>query len=348
MSAWGAEESATSISVSGSGEVQPDSNISIHCDLPASFPPGLGIPDVINKIQAAIAIITALVGLPMTLYLLVIIIKFKLHNNRPFFLYLQILVVQIAYYLVIPLTILISGIVGHWVFGEGICNVNSVIHDTYAMFRFSMMFALTFDRFLYIFLPFSYSKYGGKVIWLILCLIWVLSLIRVILPLHGIMNCFAYIPSFKTCTLSSQCSEECKYFGAASITFIVSAGVVLPLIMYIGIFIKARRIMKRKNTNQDSVSTSGDPQRNKFLITVFSLLISIIFGTFPAFSLYIVTLFYPKPVAGILITNMLIGRTFFNLIPIFDAFAFSRYQEIKKISANLIKSFMSHFKRLRE
>jgi len=74
----------------------------------------------------------------------------------------------------------------------------------------------------------------------------------------------------------------------------------------------------------------------KRFVTVSILLISIM-GTTPAFTLYMASIFHSAPNRILLIVNMLVGRTSFNIIPFFDAIAFSRHQDIKKVSMQIFR-----------
>ncbi len=338
------------------GENFTENGTVFRCGLGPGLPPSLGIPDAINKVQATIAVLTAVVGLPLNIYLLIIILNFKvLRNQRSLKLSLQIIVIEIVYHLVIPLTIFTSGISGRWLYGEAICNITGMIHDAFAMFRFSMTLVLTIDRFIYIFGPFVYARHGGVIAWSLSCLMWILSLVRVVVPLYGVLDCFAYIPTFKTCTAFSGCSRPCEIFVAVSISFIVFTGVVLSLILYIVIFIKVKHIAKTHMNNNSVMSLVNSliikrnvqqayihmQRRRKVLVTAFLLLISIVGGTTPAFTLYIISLFYRQPNIIIFITNMLIGRTFFNLIPVFDAIAFTRHGDIRIATEKIRRSLKS-------
>ena len=313
-------------------------NSSYRCGLPPDFDPSLGIPDVINAIQATLAVLTALIGLPATSYLFYIIIRHRQLHQRCFYLCLQILGVEILYYLVIPATILASSIARRWVFGEIVCNLTGMLHDAFPLFRFFILFVLTFDRLVYIFWPHFYDRNGGRVVWSLTVSILILLLVRVTIPLRGVLDCFVYIPDFKTCSVHSNCSKSCEIFAALSVSAILMAGVALPFIMYMYIFAKIKHLYRQRaksegtNLERSMQERVEKVKRNRgILITIFSLLLSIIIGTFPAFTLYITTLFYGRPTTGVLIANMLVGRTFFNLIPVFNVFAFSRHNSIKPI-----------------
>lgn len=333
-------------SESGSGEL-PDDNATFRCNLPPFLPPSLGIPNVINLLQAVIAITTAMVGLPLNAYLLVIILKNKvLHQLSPF-LSLQIIIVEIVYQAVIPVLVLTSGITGTWVFGEVLCNIAGIIHDGFPAFRCSMTLVWTIDRFIYVFSPNYYSKHGEKLAWFLSGCVWVFSLVRVLVPLYGVLDCYTYIPTFKTCTTFSGCSKSCENFVASSITLIVSTGVILPLVLYIIIFVKLKQVMGQHNNSQKNIEPSivRLRRRNKILITVFLLVISLIGGTTPSTIGYVISLFHRVISVPIFIFNMLVGRTFFNLIPVFDALVFTRILTKRKTQAEKTKSMeMQHSK----
>ncbi len=329
---------------SGSGIVPDD----FHCGLPPFLPSFLNIPNAVNIVQGLIAAIAFLIGLPMNIYLLIIIIKYPSLHERSFFLSLQIIIAEIAYYVIVIPTILASSITGTWIFGEVVCNMTGMMHDAFALFRFSMMFVLTVDRFISIFGPFFYCRHGGKIAALLSMIMWLLTLVRIVTPLYGVLDCYNYIPTFKTCTVFSGCSDSCEIFAGVSIAFIVFTGVILPSSLYAIIFIKVRklfsasynlnissRMSEDKSESVTATEISRNQRKKKIITTMFFLLLSLIGGTTPAFVLYIISLFYRQPNFVIFVVNMLVGRTFFNLIPVFDVIAFSRNGDIREISLEL-------------
>ncbi len=323
-----------------------------ECGLSPEFPDFLQIPEAVNTIQAFIAMLSAAVGLPLNLFLLAVIIKYPALHQQSLFLSLQIIGIEILYHLTIPFTILISTISGYWVLGNVVCNVSGMIHDAFAMFRFTMTFVLTVDRFMSVYKPFLYFKHGKKISWGLSAIVWFVTLIRIILPLTGILDCFVYIPTFKTCTVYAGCSRSCEYFAAWSIGLIVLLGVVLPVILYAIIFCIIRRITRYHISMQDSVRSgirrvtqvSSELEHYKMTInnrkkfvTASILFVSII-GTTPAFTLYMASIFYRTPNRVLFIVNMLVGRTSFNMIPVFDAIAFFRHRDIIEVTSNLYHS----------
>ena len=257
---------------------------------------------------------------------------------------LQITVVEIFYHAVIPAAIVTSTVKNKWIFGRLPCAFIGVLHDGFAMFRFTMTFVLTVDRFISVFSPFLYNTRGKPIALILSAMAWFLTLIRVLVPFSGIMNCFTYIPTFKTCTLFPGCLKGCKYITVWSVGVIILFGVVLPLLLYMAIYLKVQRINKFFTESSVQVGNRRPSvvakiskvyykvKRNKKKFVSNLFLLTSIVATTPAFTLYIASLFYTEPEKVLFILNMLVGRTFFNFIPVFDALALAHQEDIKEVS----------------
>ena len=325
-------------------------SLNFRCNLPPFLPPFLEISEAVNIIQAVIAVLCAVIGLPVNTFLFIIILKHRELHQRSLYLSLPIIFVEVLYHLVIPATILVSSIKGEWIFGEVVCSITGMIQDGFAMYRFTMTSVFTIDRFISVYKPFS--KHVGIIAWTLSAIMWLITFIRIVLPLPGILDCYTYVPTFKTCTAFTGCSDNCEYFVAWSIGLIIITGVILPLLLYVAIFFIVHRIMKYHKSIQTSIKAArkNDSKTNemnrvynyiqhnrKRFITVSLILISIA-GSTPAFTLYMASIFYRTPNKVLFILNMLIGRTSFNLIPVFDSLAFTRHQDIKMVSLKCFRS----------
>ena len=326
-----------------------------HCDLPPYFPPILEIPEAVNIIQACIALLSAVVSLPLNFYLFIIIVKFPVLHQRSLYLSLQIIVVEILYHSLIPATILISTIHGEWIFGRVACNIAGMIHDGFALFRFTMTLVFTIDRFISVYKPFF--KYGGSIAWILSVIVWLITLIQVILPLSGILDCYTYFPSFKTCTAYPDCSDSCEISVGLNTGFAFLNGVILPLCLYVAIFFIIYKITRYHNMIKDSIKKgrkrdhkeskaicayNNVQQNRKKFFTIFILLITIA-GSFPALPLYIASSFYTEGNSVLIIMNILIGRTLYTLVPFFDSLAFTRHQDVKEVSSKIFQSLNLKF-----
>ena len=138
------------------------SQMDFRCGLPPIIPTSF-VPNSINLAQGVIAIVCALIGLPLNIYLFIIIVKFKSLHQQSLKLMLQLVIIGILYHLVISPVILASAVSGGWPFGEVACNLLGIIHDIFSSLRFFFTLVFTTDRFIFIFWPFFYIKYKGVI-----------------------------------------------------------------------------------------------------------------------------------------------------------------------------------------
>lgn len=90
-------------------------------------------------------------------------------------------------------------------------------------------------------------------------------------------------------------------------------------------------------------STNRESDR-RINITMLILLMSVIGCTAPAFILYGIQFLYLQPEPALFIINMLVGRTFFNLIPLADSIAIMRHREFKLVALKFFRSLRERFR----
>ena len=342
---------------------------SYPCGLPPDFPPSLDIPVAVNYVQAGIALTTGIIGFTLNVFVLFLIVKYRSLHQRLMYIAIQIAIIEIAYSLLIPPAIFVSGIAREWLLGDVMCNILGVFNDGFAYFRFMMTFILTLDQFVSIFSPFFYNRNSKKILFSLLGLVYSTTFFRVVLPIKGVMGCYTYVSTNKICTAYSGCSLGCYYFVLVSITLIILIGAIIPLLMYGILFYKAHKMRKAMPTNMYELnaasqsksavypetschlSTSADfvedntkqnrhsytlPHKKlskdnlRVTITMFMLLMSVVGCTSPAFVLYMVQFLSLHDQKIFFILIMLLGRTSFNSIPVVDAITIMRDQEFRK------------------
>lgn len=203
--------------------------------MPCMQPPlsALGIPVAIDYIQACIALISGFLGFIFTGFILFLVVKFKRLHNRIMYLALHIIIVDFIYSVSVPPVIFTSGVTGKWLYGQVICNILGAIHDSYVMFRFTMTLILTLDRFLTVFMPFFYRRKSRKIIVTLLLVVYTVSFIRLVLPLKGILSCYEYVHTQKTCTVFTGCSQACFWLVVGHSLIILTFGMATPLILQV-------------------------------------------------------------------------------------------------------------------
>ena len=318
------------------------SNYNYPCGLPPDFPPSFGIPPAVNYVQAAIALVTGIVGLSLNIFVLFIIIKYRSLQQRLMYIAIQISIMEITYLLLIPPAIFVSGIAREWLLGDAMCNILGIVNDGFAYFRFMMTFILTLDRFISVFSPFFYERHAKRILFSLLGLVYFTTFVRVFLPIEGVMGCYAYVGSNKICTAYSGCSLNCYYFVVVSITLIVAIGAFMPFGMYMILFCKAYRLRKATmktvpqelplESQEGEARVKPNVRKESFhvTITMFILLMSVIGGTSPVFILYAVQFVADQKHPAFFILIMLVGRTSFNSIPVVDAIAIMRNKQFRE------------------
>ena len=98
-----------------------------------------------------------------------------------------------------------------------------------------------------------------------------------------------------------------------------------------------KQVDKQEKVSQEQPSGVRLQRRKKILVTVFFLMLSIAGGTTPVTILYVISAFHRVANSTSFILNMLVGRTLFNLIPVFDGIVFTRFEDIRKISTDAKK-----------
>ena len=232
------------------------------CDLPPVFPPSLNIPPSIDYIQAVVALVLGVTGFLLNLFILLMVSCYKILHQRIMYLALQIVIIDIIYTLTISPVSFVSGVSRAWLFGDVMCNIFGIIHDFFAMFRFTTTLVLTLDRFISVFWPFFYSRKSSHFVLTLGGVMYVVSTLRGLLPVTGIMGCYVYIPAQKTCTAYSGCSDGCFGFVAGATSIVVIFGALIPFGLYAVLFYKIRRI-KRQYTPPLGTSSFGDYSEKK-------------------------------------------------------------------------------------
>lgn len=236
------------------------------CDLPPFFPPSLNIPVSINYIQVSIALVLGITGFLLNLFILLMVVSYKILHQRLMYLALQIVCIDLVYTLTIPPVIFASGVSGVWLLGEVMCNILGIVHDFFAMFRFTTTLILTLDRFISVFWPFFYIRKSHQLILALVALMYVVSTLRGLLPVSGILGCHVYIPTQKTCTAFSGCSAGCFWFVVGGTSVVIIFGALIPLLLYIVLFCKVRAIKKKSAQYLPSLGTDGGNTSNPVVV----------------------------------------------------------------------------------
>ena len=316
-----------------------------RCGVPPSLPPS--VPPVVDYLYAAIVLIIAVVSIVLNGIVLIMVTKYKTLRQRSFLLSLQIVVLHLIFSSTVLIgAVVVNAIAREWLYGQSGCQFMGFILDTLASVRFLLMLVLTLDRVFTVFNPFFYAKYAARVSITMSAVVWIVSIIRGIMPLSGILDCYTYIPTFSTCTASTGCSKECEVYIFTTLSVTDFLGAVVPFFLYVILFRKARTLKRRHALagRRSSQSSILQPSQNSLqkkrdhraMITFLILSIALVGLVLPAFTLYVSTLIItgPPPIA-LLIIQKLFGRTVFFSLAIADPIVILRNRDVREAARDM-------------
>ena len=320
-------------SVDGNSTTLSEFRCGIPPYLPASF------PAVVDSIQAAIVLTVAILAVLLNGTVVFLVAAFQNLRQRSFFLALQLNISHIIFATTIMGTIFVSAVTQRWLFGEALCQIIGMLHDGLTCVRFLLMLVFTLDRLLTVFSPFYYAKHGGKISAAMSAVVWIVNFIQVTLSLRGGLDCYAYLPTFKTCA-AVVCSDACQANTLLFVTLTYFFGGVVSFGLYLILFWKAKKL-KRKIAPSDGQEQRASTAKHERRVrtTYLILFITLIGCTTPPFVLFIIqfTITGMSP-SSLLILHILVGRTTFYLLTIADPIVIMRNHSVRETFTAIKKS----------
>ena len=317
-----------------------DGNFTAFSEFRCGIPPYLPetVPAVIDSIQAAIVLTVAILSILLNGTMVFLVAAFRNLHQRSFFLALQLNISHLIFATTVMVSIFVSAIARRWVFGEALCQIMGMLHDGINTGRFLMTLVFTLDRLFTVFMPFYYAKHGGKISVAMSTFVWVLSLIRAIIPVKGGLDCFAYLPTFKTCT-AVGCSDACQANTLLFVALSHSLGGVVSFGLYLILFWKAKKLSKRIVPLEGQEQSSSRVKHERRVRTTYLILFLALVGcTTPPFILYLIRFTITGiPPPTLLILHILVGRTTHYLLTIADPIVIMRNHSVRETFTALKK-----------
>ena len=309
-----------------------------HCNIP---PVLQGIPSYVNYLQGAIILCVAALSFALNGFTIFLILRHKILHHRTFYLALHTCIINLVFTAIIHITSIISAFSGGWLLGDITCQIVGFFHDTLVSARFLFALVLAADRLMTVFLPFWYRRHGGKTALGMLTALWIWSLFRGILPLEGVLNCYAYIPTIKSCSIAFSCSDQCYKFGIFAITFLHTMSNLFPFFLYIVLFRKGRQIQKQL-LGVRQMSERIWYQHNWRAIVTFLLLFIVLIGCglpplilFLAFQIELAVV--GRPSVAITVLQLFIGRILFLSLSAIDPIVILRNRDVREVLKRTIQ-----------
>ena len=335
---WGLEESGSALG-SGSGAISNSTvldNITLTCAArsiqgPVVLPYSTILLTTMTVLQSILRIILFFLGISLNSLLVVLIVKFKKLRTVSFAFSLQIIANNLALSVLFYLVAFANVVANRWVFGEHICVAVGLLLFISVLVRTLLMFVFVVDRFLFVFLPFEYPKHHKKVLMVLSIVSWLFALGTCIIPIPQILDCYIFNSYLWVCDLSLDCSSACSVYGVTFFFVVLIPVIVIPTVLYIILYIKARLARKATVIASDGItSNQGDW---KATIT-FSILFSSIFVvTLPTLTVpLIISVFYKtseEPPALYVVNAFSV--LIFSLLPVIDPIVIMRNKDVREV-----------------
>ena len=231
---------------------------------------------VVKVIKAFHSFLILIFGILLNSMVLFVVGKFKNLQTPSYSISLQVVVLDLMLAL-IQIFVFVSVIAGRWPFGEVFCAIAGVILFLGTLTRTFFMLVLVIDRFLSVFSPFLYPKYNTKIIVSLSLLSWIAPILLSIPPLPGILDCYTFSLTSWICGLSSSCNRKCIAFVNIYFGLIVVPLTILPVILYIILYCKAKKI-KNSSIAVYSNPSEGEARRRENQVTITFLLFITLFA----------------------------------------------------------------------
>ena len=320
------------------------------------------LPDTIHPaidyVQAGIVLITMILAFAMNGFVVYLIARNKVLHKMAFFLALQLIVPNLIFSVTVLPFMFVTAILREWHFGQVMCQVLGSIHDMVITSRYLIIFVLTIDRVIAVFYPFFHLQYGGRISIFNSTVAWILTLTRSVTSLEGVLNCTKYLPVFKMCSGAPFCSKIYQIHTVTSALILIIFGVVIPFILYVILFSKAKIIRYRflnsiriqdvaspvslpNVGSEDTLTTAANginstrltDEHNHRATVTFILLTSVIIGcALPPYVLYTAqNIVGARPPPLLIILQIIVGRTFLYCLAVVDPIVFLRNCDIREL-----------------
>ena len=267
-------------------------------------------PPVIDYIQAAITLVIIVGSMTVNLFIVYLVVRFKRLRQRAFLLALLMISMNLCHAIVVLPVVFVSAILRRWVFGDVACLIFGGINDLYFAFHLITILVLTLDRFFTVFMPFFYDRHGNKIAIGMAFLPWVVG----VLAIFSVNTCFRYAPTHKVCIASGSAGTSCAIAISTLVWSFVFAGVILPMVLYVIMYLKGRQLDKKLVTSKEM-----EDKRffNKRVFRTFLLLLIVLVGiTIMGMILFTWFLVNPAITLTFYTVQVLGGRTLSNAITI--------------------------------
>ena len=232
-----------------------------------------GVDVSVTVLQACFTAITIVVSVPINILMIVAMITYHHLLDKTFVISISFLVSNTIVAVFYSGQVFITSISRAWLFGYWSCQLFAFVTIIGRVSRWLAVGLFSVNQFRKVFFPFSRP---AKVLAAILISSWVISIIVALVHFFG--NATGFDISHPGCSVSSDPSSlNQAYVGALIVLRIclITAGAILPFILYIAIYLKARSLRRVQPITEapKNQPETADTRRSKRVNVTYCLLL---------------------------------------------------------------------------
>ena len=240
-------------------------------------------PKWLLSLHACVTGFIVIISLVGCFLVMLLILKFKKLRHRTAIISLSIIATDVVLIVSYHLPVFVSSLSEGWIFMFSGCQAFGFISSSLLFTRWFNMGVLALDRFCAVRFPFSYPKFNRCIMILLLTMSWIVPLLINMGVLTGYSS-VSFRDNVPTCIVYAPQDRGIVFY---SLIFAISFGIggVLPTILYLWLFKRARRLspaaveMGRVNGIQNSSNPqNGDNSRHETRAIVTFALIFVTFS----------------------------------------------------------------------
>ena len=136
-----------------------------------------------------------------------------------------------------------SMIDGKWPLGKPFCYAIGTLGLIFTLLRYTSVLAITVDRFGAVMCPFQYPKHGAQIAAVIFSVGILYATVPSLVYDVNVVGCYNFNQGTQMCVPQIQCNEAfCYVFNIFQALTIIVLGTVVPLILTILMFHKAKKL----------------------------------------------------------------------------------------------------------
>lgn len=232
-----------------------------------------------RAIHAAVIASLVVVSLLGNGLVLLLVARYKQLQRRSVMVILCVAVADLVMTFSFHLPALVSTVIGQWPFTSTGCMAFGFLGFEFILTRWMIMAVLSIDRFFTVRFPFSYEKHSKSVLAVLIVAAWVLPIASVVPSVHRVGD-ILFRENIPTCLVGcSKLDMQCKVYVMSVLSLAFTVGGVLPTLLYLWLYHRARRLSGPSMMNRNIFET-------RVIVTFVIIFVSFLVTGFPAYSFF--------------------------------------------------------------